>query len=124
MQSIETLTGYDCAQGYSMSQDEQDATIGRIVRERKELKAKIEMLKAKAAKQGEFLIALGSAIQTKTELVVFNGLSSGANSLSNTVRFDVANYPQIQDIAAISNEIRETKNTLARVEEQATSLGI
>jgi hypothetical protein len=107
-----------------MSQDEQDATIGRIVRERKELKEKIGMLKAKANQQGETLSKIARVLGTSPELLAFNGQSSGASSLTNVHFFDVASYPQLNDIATVGNEIRATMEILSRVEARAIQLGI
>jgi hypothetical protein len=123
-QFIETVREYDCARGYFMSQDEQDATIGRVVRERKELKAKIATLKAKANQQGETLANIARVLGSTPELVAFMNQSSGAAPLTNVHYFDAAKYPQLNDIAAVGNEIRETMETLRRVEAQATQLGV
>jgi hypothetical protein len=107
-----------------MTQEQQDATIGRIVRERKEFAQKIGMFTAKAAKQGETLLKLGKILTARPELLAFNGQSSGANSMAEAQWLDVAFYPQLKDIVDTSNEIREIMEHQRRLEEQAGRLGI
>ena len=107
-----------------MTQEQQDATLGRIVRERKELSQKIGMLTAKSAKQGETLLKLGKILTARPELLAFNGLSSGANSMSEAQSFDVAIYPQLKEIVETGNEIRQLMEQQRRLEEQAGRLGI
>jgi hypothetical protein len=107
-----------------MTQTEQDAIVGRVVRERKEVALKIETLKTKAAKQGSYLKNLGTSLELRPELVAFTGPSVGADALINVRWSEVDAYPLLQDVVAVGNELRETLETQKRLEEQAIKLGV
>jgi DNA repair exonuclease SbcCD ATPase subunit len=107
-----------------MSQDEQDAAVGRIVRERKEFNQKMEKLKAQAMKHASFLKNLASTLESRPDQLAFDGVSTGADSMVNARRFEAALYPQLQDIADIGNEMRETMEQQRRLEERAVRLGV
>jgi len=108
-----------------MSQEERDQITGRIFRECKELKQKIAELKAKAADQGDTLVKIGRLLSSSPELLAFDDASSGVTkSMLNVQSWKQADYPSLQEIFPIGNELRETMERLRRKEEEAQKLGI
>src|SRR5689334_18112418 len=56
---------------YFMTQEDQDAAIGRIVRERKQTTEQLTLLRSEARRIGDIFAALAGFLQGQPELVVF-----------------------------------------------------
>jgi len=99
-------------EGYFMSQDQADAVLGRLVRERSEAQKHLILLQAEARKLGELFTGLGTMVQPDK---VWNiSLESYQSSLSKET---------YEKIAKLKTELRETEQNLARLNDEAKKFG-
>jgi hypothetical protein len=54
-----------------MDEDQKDAAIGRVVREKKEAEHELALLQAEARKFGEMFLALGASLNASPEYITF-----------------------------------------------------
>lgn len=115
-----------------MTTDEQDAEIGRLVRERRDLRAKTEALISKLQKNGEFLSAIGKALTVRpvnreypasTLTVDDNGTVQVAGEFhpnqTQTGRMLMA--PELQQLLA---EVKDAQRRLSEIDAQMKNLGL
>jgi predicted trehalose synthase len=104
-----TSSGYDVHGGYFMSDEQQDAVIGRVLRELKEAKQKLARLRAEADRIGQALGRIGQTLVSNPQSLVF---ASGS-----------INVPTHEELASLTNDIRNTMQEVDRLKQQASDLG-
>jgi hypothetical protein len=107
-----------------MSQEEQDALLGKTLREYKEMSHRLEMLRARAAEIGNNLVGLGSVLNSSPESLAFDGEPMDARFFD---RADLQSSPlasvSVESLKRICHEIRQTIIERDRLEKQIRSLG-
>ena len=66
-----TISGYNAHGGYLLSEEQQDAVIGRVLRELKETKQKLAKLRAEADRIGQALGRIGQTLVSNPQSLVF-----------------------------------------------------
>jgi hypothetical protein len=105
-----------------MSQEERDATIGRVVREKKETEKQIATLEAATQHLGEIFATIGAMLKNQPAQVTFNGVSTDAK-YSHPPYFDARDIDGGQ-IIKLTNELRSALDRLERLKAEAEKLGI
>src|SRR5271167_4795201 len=107
-----------------MSQEEQDALLGKTLREYKEMSHRLEMLRARAAEIGNHLVKLGSVLNSSPECLAFDG------ELMDERFFDRADFQSstlasvsVETLKKICHEIRQTFIEHDRLGQQLKSFG-
>lgn len=114
------------AGGYFVSEEQQDAVIGRVARERSEAKKKLALLRAEAVRIGQTLADIGRRLQIDPQYVVFEREPVNiiySNSKLNNPPLRKADING-DEILKLTNDIRATTDNLKILEEQAKNLGI
>jgi hypothetical protein len=107
-----------------MSQDEKDAVIGRIVRERGEVQRNIAALRAEARRFGEMLYKIGQELENYPEHVAFNGVEGNIkHARSASTVFDARDINGNQ-IVKLVTDLRIALDKLDKLNQEAKSLGI
>src|ERR1051326_5300053 len=104
-----------------MTQENQDAVIGRIVREKKQAENQLVLLRAEADKLGSILVELGQMLKVQPEHVAFQD-QPVIPRFSRAVR----TY-QLLDSAKIAKLTHDIRDEVAKVEElgsRAAKIGI
>jgi predicted nucleic acid-binding Zn-ribbon protein len=106
-----------------MSEEQKDAVIGRVLRERKETQTHLAALKAEATRLGRKMMQLGQLLSSNAANVVFRGQSVNIkDSSSQHTLFAVTDF-DIQRIVTLTNEIKDTIEKLDHLNDQASKLG-
>jgi hypothetical protein len=88
-----------------MSEEQKDAVIGRVLRERKETQTHLSSLKAEATRLGRKMMQLGQLLSSNAANVVFRGQSVNIkDSSSQHPLFAVTDF-DIQRIAFLQNTV-------------------
>jgi hypothetical protein len=88
-----------------MSTPEQDAIIGRTLREYGESKKKLAALYAEAERIGNDLTGVGHALRTSHSLAGVPGFS----------RFDPAEFPTVDHLVSLASEIERARTDKTRL---------
>ena len=99
-----------------MSEAEQDAVIGRTLREYHDAKKELAALYAEAERLGNYLTAMGHALRTH------HSLSSGEFG-SYGGKLDVDKYPTADGLSELASEIEQVTATKKRLAETLRSAG-
>lgn len=108
-----------------MTQEDKDAALGRIVRERKEAQQQLVLLDTEARRIGDEFASLAGFLQSQPALVVFENepvgveyanLAGGRIFHRKTVNADA--------VIKLTNDIREVSDKLKRLNEEAQRLGV
>jgi len=102
-----------------MSQEEQDAVVGRVLREHLAAKTKLASLKAEAYKFGEFFAQLGAHFKTSPQLILLS--KDGEPPAIGTNPFKI---PSVDTLQKLTNDIRTTMELEQSLHEQAKNLGM
>ncbi len=107
-----------------MSQDEKDAVVGRLVRERGEVQRNIATLRAEARRFGEMLHQIGQELENCPENVAFNGVEGNIKyARSARTVFDAKDIDGSR-IVKLVTDLRIALDKLDRLNQEAKSLGI
>ncbi|HTC92980.1 MAG TPA: hypothetical protein VK699_05960 [Terriglobales bacterium] len=106
-----------------MSPEDQDAAIGRVVRERRELQIRLAALESEAGNLGVVLANLGALLQARPEDVVFENHPAPAELLGRAPVFKQGDVLASR-VIHIVDEIRKAKFALSNIETKAAHLGI
>jgi len=108
-----------------MTQEDKDAALGRIVRERKEAQEQFALLNAEARRVGDELATLAGFLQGQPSIVVFEGEPVGVE-YSNLAGGRIFHRKDINADAIIklTNEIREINDKVRRLTEEARRFGV
>lgn len=109
--------------GYFMTQEDQDAVIGRVVRERRDLQTKAGALEAEAQNIGMMFAQLGQMLRDYPERVVFESHPAPAELLGKVPVFKQADINS-QKVLKLVDDLRETRRALQNIEAKARQLGL
>jgi hypothetical protein len=113
-----------------MTTEDQDAEVGRLVRERRDLRAHHEALLAKAHKLAELLSAIGQALRRPKHQVNEHKLrisQDGAVTVSNQYRPQemlTGKFPAHSEINGLLQEIQGVEGRLGELESSLKSFGV
>jgi len=106
-----------------MSSEQRDAVIGRVLRERKEVEGRLAALEAETGKISQRLGELGEMLDRSPQDVWFHGQSVGMEGYApRSASFNIADF-NIQRVIDLTNEIRDTREKLDRLNSEASKLG-
>ena len=107
-----------------MSQEEKDAVIGRVAREKAESAKQVTLLRAEAGRIGRLFKEVGNRLETEPEYVVFHGVSTDTQycRLDDTI-FDLMHLDSRQ-VVKLTTDLRDAVNKLKRLQKEAADLGI
>jgi hypothetical protein len=106
-----------------MTQEDQDAVIGRVVRERRELQAKLAALEVEAEKLGMMFQQLGQMLRDSPDMIVFENHPAPAEIGVHVPLFKQASI-SAQPVIQLVDDLRETQRALRNLEAKANQLGI
>ena len=106
-----------------MTEEGRDAAIGRVLRERKEVESHLAVLKSAAHKMSQSLAQLAQILDRNPEDAWFYGQSANIKGYAQrSPSFNTADF-NIQRVADLTSEIRETREALDRLNSEASKLG-
>src|SRR4051794_12779485 len=106
-----------------MTAEQNDAAIGRILRERKEVVSSLALLEADAHKMSQKLTQLARLLDENPQDVWFYGQSVNTKSPPpRSTSFTLADF-DIQRIVDITSNIRDRREKLDRLNSEASKLG-
>jgi hypothetical protein len=106
-----------------MNQEQNDALLWRVLRERKETQQTLTRLRNEATHFGQIFGTLAELLKQRPFTVIFEDDAASARfSQSEALVFKMADIDGRQ-ILAITNQIRETMEKLVQLEEQIRDLG-
>jgi len=111
-------------EGYFMSQDEQDAVIGRVIRQHKEVSVKLGTLKAEAQRFGVMLVGVGEALRQHPEALLQQGESFRGEIIQRSPLQFPIDFPSAEKLQKLTTEIRLCLTELADLDTQRAALGI
>ena len=104
-----------------MTNEEQDAIIGRIVREHTETKKQHDLLIAKAFRASDSLQSLSNVLRTEPMRIAFDGESLPSNI--SRMDFD-SKEVGANKVKEMCNQIREYSAKLSRLESEKKKFGL
>ena len=107
-----------------MSQEDQDAVIGRLIREKKAAEAKKSALHAEAHRIAEDLKEIAGHLEKRLPGLQVQGGSLNAEFLPFEAWIKPTALHEIEKIIPLANEYRETILNLKRISEQLKQAGI
>jgi hypothetical protein len=125
--SLPHCSWYASAEGrYFMSEEQEDAVIGRVIREKKEAEQHLALLQAEARKFGETFSALGASLRASAEYVVFERQEVDVryHSPHGNNRLYKAEEINAERVKTLTHEIRTALLRLATLTEEARKLGV
>lgn len=106
-----------------MIKEQNDAAIGRVLRERKEAVSSLAALEADAHKVSQKLKQLAQLLDENPQDVWFYGHSvNTSGSPPRNASFNLADF-DIEHIIGITSNIRDTREKLDRLNYEASKLG-
>jgi hypothetical protein len=108
-----------------MDEDQKDAAIGRVVREKKEAERELALLQAEARKFGEMFLALGASLNASPEYITFGRQEVDIRYHSPRGNNRVYKSEEINGarLIMLTHDIRESLLRVADLSEQASKLG-
>jgi hypothetical protein len=106
-----------------MSEEQKDAVIGRVLRERKETQTHLAALKAEATRFGGKLMQLGQLLSSNAANDVFRDNPSISKIPALSIPLFAVTDFDIQRIVTLTNEIKDTIEKLDHLNDQASKLG-
>ncbi len=101
-----------------MSHDEQNATLGRILRERKEAQQHLQLLRSEARRIGAAMVKLGQQLQNEPEHVQFFGVQSDSRYRTTIDSFERTDF----DAAMLTRLVTEIRDETTRVADLSRDL--
>lgn len=106
-----------------MVEEQSDAIVGRVLRERREVERRLAALEADAGRISQRLGQLEEMLDRSPQDVWFQGQSPGGNGYPpRSMSFNMADF-NMQHIVDLTNEIRDTRDKLDRLNSEASSMG-
>ncbi len=107
-----------------LTSDQEAAIIGRVVVARRTAETRLAKLKAESARVGKLLCACGAYMGNNVEYVWIDGVSTNENyPHPRGESFSVSDLDPIR-IAKLTSEIRDVKDELKRLAQEARDLGL
>ena len=106
-----------------MTPEDQDAVIGRLVRERRDLRGKIAALETEAHSIGATLTYLGQLLRDSPDSIMFENHPAPAELIGRAQAIKQAdiNAPRIMKLI---DDLRETRRALAEIERKGRQFDI
>jgi hypothetical protein len=106
-----------------LTQEKQLAIIGKVFSDKRQAEKKLAMLKEEAKRYGEVLGTLAGFLHGNVEYIWFDGVSTNENYPHP--RGDSFSVEDVdgRKIAQLTSEIRNTKDEIKRLSQQARDLG-
>jgi len=108
--------------GYFVSQQEQDAVIGRVVREHREASRKLELLNAEANRIGKQLEAVGGILLRYPERLVSQGENFKPEAVAAPTSLMPVDFPSAEAIQKLTRDIRSVRAEITDLERQKAGL--
>ena len=107
-----------------LTTEQEAAIIGRVVLAKNAAEKRLALLKEEAARIGKVLGSLAGYIGNNVEFVWFDGVSTNENyPHPRGDSFSVADVDGVR-IAKLTSEIRDAKDEIKRLSQQARDLGL
>lgn len=116
--------GRSIERGSFMSQQEQDAVIGRVVRERQEAHKTLAVLDSEAKRLGKQLSGLGEMLQIRPATIVFENQMVAVHHKRQGDPLFNPNDISVERIIKLTEEIRGLRDRLDTLQNEAKNLGI
>jgi hypothetical protein len=108
-----------------VSQEAQDAVIGRVVREQAETRKNIETVGAEAHRLGKILEQIGRMLQTYPQTLITQGESFNKESLDGQqVHIIPSDFPDAGKVASVAGDMRRFIEQSHELERQRRALGV
>jgi hypothetical protein len=111
------------AMAYFMTQDQQDAALGRLIREQKETEKRLALLKSEAIRISLRLNTLANTLERYPQSVFFEGEEIGVHYILNPFNpkdKNVAFSLNVEDISRLTADIRSAMETLEKLKQQSS----
>jgi hypothetical protein len=106
-----------------MTEEQEDAIIGRVLRERKKVESHLAALDADAGKISQKLGQLSEMLDRSPQDVWFHGQPVATKDYApRSASFNVADF-DIQHVIDLTNQIRDTREKLDRLNSEASKFG-
>lgn len=106
-----------------MGEDQRDAVIGRLLRERKEVQSHLAELEADASRISQRLGQLAEMLEQSPEDVWFYGqVANVKGGAPRSTSLDIADF-DMQHVVDLTNEIRNTREKLNGLNSEASKHG-
>lgn len=110
--------------GYFMSQEEQDAVIGRVVREHKAATTKLAYLRSEATRLGQELSAIGQALMSQPDSLIRRGEDMPGRFAGPQLHIVNPEALDLEKIMRLTKEIRERMKEIGDLDKDKSDLGI
>lgn len=107
-----------------MSQEDQDAVVGRVIREHKASQQKLAALECEASRMARALSQVAQALRECPETVLAPEEGFRRELLRSEPFILGESFPTLAQIRSITRQIRECAVGIAELNRQRTSLGI
>jgi hypothetical protein len=106
-----------------MNEEQKDVAVGRVLRERKEIESHLAALEEKARTVSQRLADLAEMLDRSPQDTWFHGQSASIKGYPpRSASFNIADY-NMQQVVDLTNEIRDTRERLDRLNSEASALG-
>jgi hypothetical protein len=107
-----------------MSDEQQDAIIGRVLREYKDADLKLKALLSEAINFGCAMSEMATLLTTNPQDLTFEGEPVGLQHITSRAKlFKKSALPSVDTLVALTNDIRNTHQDVSRLKDQAAGLG-
>lgn len=117
--ATETTEQQSCA----LTTEQQDALLGRLMRERKETEGRKIALEAEGARIGANLAKVGQGLQRRLSGIQLQGEDLEPDFLHTAVWIEPSELEDINKIVQLANDYRETIKTLKQISAQLAQDG-
>jgi hypothetical protein len=106
-----------------LTTEQQDALLGRLMRERKETEFRRLALEAEGARIGANLAKVGQGLQKRLSGIQLRGEDLEPEFLHSAVWIEQSELEEINKIVQLANDYREAIKTLRQISTQLTQAG-
>jgi hypothetical protein len=108
---------------YFMTQEDKAKDVGVLVLRRKEAEQRLVLLEEKGKEIGQYLSALGSALQSNAATTIFDEQSVDSSFGAQLV-FQRKNYPPLDELLRLTDDARKTILEMSQATESLRRFGI
>jgi hypothetical protein len=110
--------------GYFVSEEQKDAVIGRVVREKVGVEKEVALLRIEARRLGQVLYLIGKDLTERPEHVGFSGVGGNIKYAQSSATLFEARDIDGNQIVKLVTDLRTALDKLERLNQEAKSLGI
>lgn len=107
-----------------MSSDEEDAVLGRLMRQKKEAERRMATLRAEADRLAETFKQIALCLESNPEAIYFNGEGVEGEFLGVAKRFNEADFQGTKKVIDLADDYRATIKELTRISERLREAGV